>query len=139
MATFDWSQSEFSKFFHIKRVTTESLFVDVWEKFIAPSLNETSGILNINKVYNHQSTPASQEQASTTPSTSTPISQHQASTLPEARSISRKRKAEDTTPHRVLPPSLRPIRVISTEEEHRAGQAADQVMDEAIEKAFVGE
>ena len=133
VASFDWSQSEFSGFFHVKRVTTEGMFVDVWKEFVAPSLDETSGVYNINKNGNQQSaTP-------TTTRRSPPTSERNASTGSEPRTTSRKRKAEDETPRRTLPPSLRPIRVVSTEDNHSKDvQATDQAMDQGIEKAFVG-
>ena len=53
MDSFAWSQSEFSEFFHLKRVTNESMFVDVWREFVAPSLGESSGVYNINKKESH--------------------------------------------------------------------------------------
>ena len=132
MDSFDWSQSEFSEFFHVKRVTTESMFVDVWKKFVVPSLDETSGIYNINKMENQQS-------ATPTTTMTSSTSKRNAATGSEPRTSSRKRRAEDGTPHRTLPPSLRPIRVISTEDNRsKEGQGTDQAMDLAIEKAFGG-
>ena len=53
MDSFAWSQSEF---FHLRRVTNESMFVDVWREFVAPSLDESSGVYNINKKESQQST-----------------------------------------------------------------------------------
>lgn len=133
MDSFAWSQSEFSEFFHLKRVTNESMFVDVWREFVAPSLGESSGVYNINKKESQQSADP------TTARTLPPTSECTVSIGGE-RKTSRKRKAENETPRRTLPPSLRPIRVVSTTEEScsKDKQTTNQAMDEAIEKAFVG-
>ena len=129
MDSFAWSQSEFSEFFHLKRVTNESMFVDVWREFVAPSLDESSGVYNINK----KESQLSADSARTPPPTS-------AISIGAESKASRKRKAEDETPRRTLPPSLRPMRVVSTMEEScsKDKRTTNQAMDEAIEKAFVG-
>jgi len=47
VSAFDWSKSEFSKFFNLKRVKTESEFHQAWEKFISPSLCPDTGVFSI--------------------------------------------------------------------------------------------
>ena len=48
-SAFDWSKSEFSKFFNLKRVKTESEFYQAWEKFISPSLCPDTGVFSVVK------------------------------------------------------------------------------------------
>lgn len=49
VSAFDWSKSDFSRFFNLKRVKTESEFHQAWKKFIAPSLCSDTGVFSVVK------------------------------------------------------------------------------------------
>ena len=51
---------------------------------------------------------------------------------------SRKRKADSETPHRSLPPALRPLKIVRTPKSSDAGTSLADI-DEDIQKCFVGE
>ena len=46
LASFTFTGSAFSRFFHVKGVKTPSDFVETWEKFVQPSLDSTTGAMS---------------------------------------------------------------------------------------------
>ena len=51
---------------------------------------------------------------------------------------SHKRKADSETPHRSLPPALRPLKMVTTPKSSNVGVSLADI-DEDIQKCFVGE
>ena len=50
---------------------------------------------------------------------------------------SRKRKSDSETPHRSLPPALRPLKIVTTPKSSNAGVSLADI-DDDIQKCFVG-
>ena len=64
VSAFDWSKSEFSRFFNLKCVKTESEFLAAWEKFIAPSLCTDTGVYSVVKAGTQAGTAVEKQQVS---------------------------------------------------------------------------
>ena len=62
VSAFDWSKSDFSKFFNLKRVTSESEFHEAWEKFVALSLCPSTGVFSVVKARTLNGTPTTENQ-----------------------------------------------------------------------------
>ena len=130
LAAFDWQETEFSKAFHLQGVKNVEDFLKCLSSLCI------SHSLNISVQSESTLTPIS----SVTPRSTATITQSSVSTNSTTPTASRKRKADSSeTPHRSLPPALRPLRIISQPEalEGRDVQGPP-VIDEDIQKSFVG-
>ena len=135
---FDWGQSQFSRFFHLKQVKTGREFYEVWTKCVAPSLDSTTGLYRTTREEQDGNQvpppvdasatpvpveiPATPESTAATPSTSlkTPVGKRKRS------------QNENQTPN------IRPLKVIHRESPVIANKQQEKDLDKAIESVFVG-